>query len=148
MGVGHMFRMLLLSSIVLLLGACSTHTYNSPVSSNMSVNSNYNHIGNSTGSSIKRIIENTVWRMPPEAASKHTQTIYFAINNLTDGDTMSWQDEKSNTVGSVKIVMTNTYGGSYCRLVNSQVWYETKTRNLSEYACSTNGGESWSFRPA
>jgi len=142
-----MFRMLLLSS-VLLLGACSTVTsYNSPVSSNMTVNSNYNHTGNSAGSSIYRIIENTVWRMPPEAASKHTQTVFFAINNLYDGEVMRWQDAKSNTSGSVKIVMTETYGGSYCRLLNSQVWYETKTRNLSEYACSTNNGQSWTFRP-
>jgi len=83
-----MFRMLLLSS-VLLLGACSTVTsYNSPVSSNMSVNSSYNHVGNNAGTSIARIIENTVWRMPKEAASKHTQTVYFAINNLYDGEVM------------------------------------------------------------
>ena len=85
--------------------------------------------------------------MPPEAARKHTQSIYFAINNMTDGESINWQDAKSNTSGSVKIVMTNTYGGSYCRLLNSQVWYETKTRNLSEYACSTNMGKSWTFRP-
>ena len=142
-----MFRMLLLSS-VFLLGACSTVTsYNSPVSSNMSVNSNYNHNGNSISTSITRIIENTVWRMPPEAASKHTQTVYFAINNLDDGSVMRWQDTKSNTSGSVQIVMTNSYGGSYCRLLNTQVWYETKTRNLSEYACSTNNGRNWTFRP-
>jgi surface antigen len=146
MGVGHMFRMLLLSS-VLLLGACSTVSTNSPVSSNMTVNSNYNHVGNSAGSNLYRIIENTVWRMPKEAASKHTQTVYFAINNLYDGERMTWQDAKSNTSGSVKIVMTETYGGSYCRLLNSQVWYETKTRNLSEYACSTDSGNSWTFRP-
>jgi len=142
-----MFRMLLLGSI-LLLGACSSvSNYNSPVSSNMSVNSSSNFNGNTAGSSILRIIENTVWRMPPEAASKHTQTVYFAINNLYDGETMTWQDEKSNTSGSVKIVMTNSYGGSYCRLVNSQVWYETKTRNLSEFACSIDSGKSWTFRP-
>ena len=142
-----MFRMLLLSS-VLLLGACSTVTsYNSPVSSNMSVNSQYNHNGNNISTSITRIIENTVWRMPPEAASKHTQTVYFAINNLDDGSVMKWQDTKSNTSGSVQIVMTNSYGGSYCRLVNTQVWYEHKTRNLSEYACSTNNGRDWTFRP-
>ena len=103
-----MFRMLLLGSI-LLLGACSSvSNYNSPVSSNMSVNSSSNFNGNTAGSSILRIIENTVWRMPPEAASKHTQTVYFAINNLYDGETMTWQDEKSNTSGSVKIVMTNS----------------------------------------
>ena len=142
-----MFRMLLLSSI-LLLGACSTfHPTHSPVSSNMSVNSSYNHTGNGVGTSVLRIIENTVWRMPEEAASKHTQTVYFAINNLHDGERMMWQDAKSNTSGSVKIVMTETYGGSYCRLLNSQVWYETKTRNLSEYACSTDSGNSWTFRP-
>ena len=85
--------------------------------------------------------------MPPEAASKHTQTVYFAINNLDDGSVMRWQDTKSNTSGSVQIVMTNSYGGSYCRLLNTQVWYETKTRNLSEYACSTNNGRNWTFRP-
>ena len=142
-----MYRMLLLSSI-LLLGACSSASkYNSPVSSNMSVNSSHNYTGNSAGSSLARIIENTVWRMPADAANKHTQTVYFAINNLKDGDTMNWQDEKSNTAGSVNIVMTNAYGGSFCRLVNSQVWYETKTRNLNEFACSTDGGNSWSFRP-
>lgn len=147
MGVGLMYRTLLLSSILLILGACSSHNYNSPVSSNMSVNSKYNHTGNSVSTSVTRIIENTVWRMPPEAASKHTQSIYFAINNMTDGESINWQDAKSNTSGSVKIVMTNTYGGSYCRLLNSQVWYKTKTRNLSEYACSTNMGKSWTFRP-
>ena len=142
-----MFRIILLGS-VLLLGACSslkpTHT---PVSSNMTVNDSYNYAGNSVGSSVYKIIENTVWRMPEEAASKHTQTVYFAINNLHDGERMQWLDTKSNMSGSVKIVMTETYGGSYCRLINSQVWYQTKTRNLSEYACSTNGGNTWTFRP-
>ena len=142
-----MYRMLLLSSI-LLLGACSSvSNYNSPVSSNMSVNSSYNYTGNTAGPSIARIIENTVWRMPARAADKHTQTVFFAINNLYDGETMTWQDANSNTSGSVHIVMTNTYGGSYCRLVDSQVWYETKTRNLSEFACSSDNGETWTFRP-
>lgn len=141
-----MFRMLLLSSI-LLLGACSSISPHSPVSSNMTINSSYNHTGNNIGSNVARIIENTVWRLPPAAASKHTQTVYFSINNLHDGEIMQWHDEKSKTSGSVQIVMTNSYGGSYCRLINSQVWYETKTRNLSEYACSRNNGESWTFRP-
>ena len=139
-----MFRIILLSS-VLLLGACST--YHGPTSSNMSVNSNATYKPNSLGNSSTRIIENTYWRLPPGAANKHTQTVYFTINNLQDGELMTWQDSASSTSGSIKILMTNSYGGTYCRLLNSQVFYKHKTRNLSEYACSIDKGRTWTFRP-
>lgn len=141
-----MFRMLLLSS-VLLLGACSTHLRDGPVSSNMSVHSNASNGTKSIGVNVAKIIENTYYRLPTEAAHKHTETVYFVINNLHDGELMRWYDKPSGTSGSVKVLMTNTYGGSYCRLVNSQVIYSDKTRNLNEYACSNDSGESWTFRP-
>jgi len=141
-----MFRMLWLSSIILLLGACSNYKYG-PVSSNMSVHDSATRGTTSIGVGVARAIENTYWRLPPRAATKHTQTVYFVLNNLYDGEVMKWYDDESGTSGSVKILMTNTYGGSYCRLLNSQVIYTSKTRNLSEFACSTDSGATWNFRP-
>ena len=86
--------------------------------------------------------------MPAQASRKHVETVYFVINNLHDGEVMRWQDLNSTASGSVKVLMTQSYGGSYCRLVNSQIYYENKSRNISEYACTTNNGKHWTWREA
>lgn len=139
-----MFRIILLSSII-LLSACSTRQ--GVVSSNMSVNTNAGYTSRTPGESLTKAIESIVWRMPVAASEKHTRSVYFAINNLPDGEIITWVDEPSASSGSIKIMMTTNISGGYCRLINSHVIYKDKTRNLSEYACSTTGGERWYFRP-
>jgi len=140
-----MFRIISLISVVLLLGACSS-TGGVP-SSNMSVNHNAKHGVTTIGHGVQRIIENTYWKLPKNARTKHTETVYFVINNLEDGKVMQWHDTDSSTMGSVKVLMTESYGGSYCRLLDSKVDYGSKTRSLQEYACSRNWGRTWTFRP-
>jgi len=140
-----MFRIILVSSM-LVLGACASH-YGEPISANMSVNQKATWGSKTVSGNLAKAIENTYWRLPHKAASKHSQSVYFAINNLADGEKMQWVDNESGTDGSIVILMTNQYGGSYCRLVNSYVNYGHKTRSLNEFACTNNGGTDWTFRP-
>jgi len=139
-----MFRIILLSSVILLSACGSRHGV---ISSNMSVNTDSTYTSNRPGTAFVKLIEAIVWRMPERASEKHTKSVYFAINNLKDGEKITWIDEPSATSGSIKILMTTNISGGYCRLINSHVNYEDKSRNLSEYACSTTGGERWYFRP-
>ena len=85
--------------------------------------------------------------VPNNANHKHTQTVHFVINNLDDGEVMTWNDNPTNTSGSVMVMMTQAYGGKFCRLVNSQVTTAHRTKNFSEYACSNDNGRTWQFYP-
>lgn len=76
---------------------------------------------------------------------KHTQTVYFAINNLDDGEKMVWSDNPSNSYGSVKILATQSYGGKTCRLVNNHIQNSYRTRNYTQYACTNDQGRTWQF---
>lgn len=148
MGVGCMFRMLWLISILFIATGCSTMSTDAPVSARMSINETATYGGKTIGSNLTRAIENIFHRMPAEASRKHVETVYFVINNLPDGQVMQWQDHNSTSSGSVTVLMTQSYGGSYCRLVNSQIYKGSKSRNISEYACTTDNGRRWSWRPA
>lgn len=86
-------------------------------------------------------------QVPNNANHKHTQTLYFVINNLDDGEVMTWNDNPTNTHGSITVMMTQAYGGKFCRLVNSQVTTSHRTKNFSEYACSKDQGRTWQFHP-
>ena len=141
-----MFRTLWLISALILTTGCSTMSTNAPVSASMSINENATYGSRTVGSNLTRAIENVFYRMPKEASRKHIETVYFVINNLHDGEVMRWQDINSTSSGSVKVLMTQSYGGSYCRLVNSQLFYGTKSRNISEYACTRNNGKDWTWR--
>ena len=108
MGVGLMFRVIILISSLLFLNACST-----------------------LGST--------------QTSHKHTQSVYFAINNLDDGETMSWHDNPSSSHGTVRILVTQNFGGKTCRMINSNIANSYKNRNFTQYACTTNQGRTWQF---
>lgn len=75
----------------------------------------------------------------------HTQTVYFAINNLDDGEVMNWHDNPSSTHGSVKILVTQNFGGKTCRVVNSNIRGSYRNRNFTQYACTLDQGRTWQF---
>lgn len=144
-----MFRTLWLISILSLTAGCSSNMINdAPVSARMAINENATYGSKTVGANLTRAIENIFYRMPPDAGRKHIETVHFVINNLNDGEVMRWQDLGSTASGSVKVLMTQSYGGSYCRLVNSHIVYGTKSRNISEYACTTDNGKRWTWRQA
>lgn len=76
---------------------------------------------------------------------KHTQTVYFAVNNLNDGDAMTWHDNSSSTHGSVKILATQSFGGKTCRVVNNHIQNPYRVRNFTQYACTLDQGLTWQF---
>lgn len=103
-----MFRVIILISSLLALGACST-----------------------TGSGSNN--------------HKHTQSVYFAVNNLDDGETMTWSDNPTSSHGSIRILATQNFGGKTCRMINNNIKSSRKNRNFTQYACTIDQGRTWQF---
>jgi len=78
---------------------------------------------------------------------KHTETVYFVANNLPDGSNMRWHDNPTHSYGMVRVVMTENYGGSYCRLLDSTIRKRDKQWSIQEYACTNDNGNTWEFHP-
>ncbi len=139
---------ILLLALFSILGACSSttgvQTYNTTDTTTSSVQSTYQPANGYVGV----VVNLTKWhwyRLPAEDRLKQEQAVYFALDNVENGDGTSWYNNNTGSNGEVIIVSTYPMGSGYCRVMLSKLNYKGKLRHFKETACRETGHEGWRF---
>lgn len=129
----------------LLLTACGTTTNpNKSVSSQKSVSHNYTHAG--TGVEVwYNFVRNNMGKLSEKDTVKQDKAVFFALNNLPEGEIVAWHNQDSDTHGFVKIVASYPHGSGYCRVVFTQIQKKGKARDFKETACRDIAYQGWQF---
>jgi surface antigen len=84
-------------------------------------------------------------RMEPYDQKQQEQSVFFALNNLQNGEVTRWYNGNTGAQGAVKVAMTYPQGSGYCRVIMSQIFYNGKQRDFKETACINAVDNSWRF---
>ena len=139
---------ILLLALISILGACSStsnvQTYNTTDTTTSSVQSTYQPANGYVGI----VVNLTKWhwyRLPAEDRMKQEQAVYFALDNVENGDGTSWYNNNTGSNGEVIVVSTYPMGSGYCRVMLSKLNCKGKLRHFKETACRETGHEGWRF---
>jgi surface antigen len=143
MAVGKLF-IILLSSIALV--GCGAHNPHNTKSSYASVASDYQNANSSIVVGLNYFKWST-HRMNKYDRKQQEQAVFFALNNLQNGEETNWYNGNTGAKGRVRIAMTYPQGSGYCRVIQSEITYKGKKRNITETACINAVDNSWSFLP-
>ena len=129
-----------------LLSACSAQDtlLHTSESSYASTQSNYQPVNTSVGGLIN-YFSWTMNRMEPYDQQQQEQAVFFALNNLQNGETTRWYNGNTGAQGAVRVAMTYPQGSGYCRVIMSQIFYNGKQRDFKETACVNAVDNSWRF---
>lgn len=107
----------------------------------------YNNIRNAD-SLIGFTINITKWftkRLKPEDQAMHSQSVYHALNNLENGETVEWFNDRTDAQGRSRIVYTWPANGNICRRVHSWVRFGADEKSFQDTACYNTATNSWNF---
>lgn len=139
-------KSLIILSSVLLLSACGTTAgnYNNSKSTYASVHDNYQ---NANGSMVLALnyMKWSANRMNVHDRKRQEQAVFFALNNLKNGEVTNWYNGDTGAQGKVRVAMSYPQGSGYCRVLQSEIYYNGKARNFQETACINAVDNSWRF---
>ena len=75
----------------------------------------------------------------------HTQAVYHALNNLENGETVEWFNDRSDSQGKARIVYTIPGSGTICRRIHSWVRVNSRANSYEDTACYNNNTNTWVF---
>ncbi len=99
----------------------------------------------STGAIIYNTYRRFFSSLNKEDSQKHRQSVYFALNNLNNGEEITWYSDDGRRSGSVEVVQTTIKNGDVCRRLFSTVMIRSEQRTFDEWACYKNNSNSWNF---
>lgn len=144
MVVGKSSILALIISVSILSGCANTQeTYLNSSSVGSSANTTYLE----TSTSVATVVNLFRWssaKLPKEDQLKQEQAVFYALDNLEEGQVTKWYNAKNGSQGAVKVVMTYPSGSGFCRVLLSQITYKNKTRDFKETAC-INHLRTWKF---
>ena len=138
--------LIILTISIGFLSACSTQNtlLHTSESSYASTQSDYSPVETSVGALINYMSWN-MNRMEPYDQQQQEQSVFFALNNLQNGEITRWYNGNTGAQGAVKVSMTYPQGSGYCRVIMSQIFYNGKQRDFKETACINAVDNSWRF---
>ena len=144
MAVGKSLTILTIS--VGLLSACSAQNtlLHTSESSYASTKTDYRPVDTSVGALVNYFSWN-MNRMTPYDQKQQEQSVFFALNNLQNGEVTRWYNGNTGAQGAVQVAMTYPQGSGYCRVIMSQIYYKGKQRDFKETACINAVDNSWRF---
>ena len=139
-------KLLIILTTSIGLTACGTtaQNYNNSVSTYASVHENYTSV-NGTAVVALNYLKWSHYRMEPYDRKQQEQAVFFALNNLQNGEETNWYNGNTGAKGRVRIAMTYPQGSGWCRVIQSEISYKGKSRNLSETACINAVENTWRF---
>jgi len=139
--VGKYF--IILSSLI--LAGCSTHTFtDNSVSTYASAKKDYNPANGSIALATNLFSWN-VSRMDKYDRKQQENAVFFALNNLENGEVTRWYNGNTGAQGAVKMAMSYPQGSGYCRVIMSEIRYNSRNRDFVETACINAVDNSWRF---
>ena len=89
--------------------------------------------------------QNTLLHTSESSYASTKSKVFFALNNLQNGEMTRWYNGNTGAQGAVKVSMTYPQGSGYCRVIMSQIIYNNKQRDFKETACINAVDNSWRF---
>lgn len=126
-----------------VLAGCATD-YSRPISSEASANTNYS-VNNSTLAVAINLFKHNSFRLSKSGQRKHTESIYIALQNLDNGQTIDWASRYNDEEGHIRVLTTIPYGDGYCRELDVLVRVKGKTHGVMEKGCWSSTAKSWTF---
>ena len=142
MAVGKLSTIL----ISLLLISCGTTTNNkfNSKSTYLSTENNYAS-GLHSVTLASNFLKYKFFSLSKEDKKKQQQAVFYALDSLSEGETIRWHNENKNSWGKVKIVSSYPQGSGYCRVIFSQISKKGKIRDFKETACKDVAYDGWLF---
>ena len=134
----------LLVASLTLAGCASTQHSGTSASTYASTNTSYQN----NNSVLSMAVNMTRWKMyklSQDDQARQERAVFFALNNLDQGQMTEWRNERTGSRGAVVIMSSYPQGSGYCRTVNSEIYYRGKTRNFVETACVNGVEPTWRF---
>jgi surface antigen len=130
--------------VSLILAGCATTNTNTSRSTYSSANDNYQN-NNSVVAVFANLTRWKIHMLSKEDQVRQEQAVFFALNNLDQGQMTEWRNEQTGAKGAVVVMSSYPQGSGYCRTVNSEIYYRGKTRNFVETACVNGVEPTWRF---
>jgi surface antigen len=140
-------KSLIILTISLGLSACgaTSQNYSTTSYSTGASTEQYFHPTNSTVSVMLNYAKWSYHMMTPYDREQQQHAIFFALNNLQNGETTRWYNGNTGAKGAVQVAMTYPQGSGYCRVLMSQIVYKGKKRDFKETACINSVDNTWRF---
>lgn len=84
-------------------------------------------------------------RIKESDRQKHEQAVYYALENLDNGETIKWLNPQTNSSGQIQIAVTWMNGGLSCRRIYSSIRTEKFNKSFSDTACYNPSTNVWRF---
>jgi surface antigen len=75
----------------------------------------------------------------------HIMTVMYAMQNLDNGETAVWYNQRAQTAGRVKVILTYPAQGGNCRRTFTEVRVGKEVREWEEVGCKTIDSQFWTF---
>ena len=140
-------KSLILAIIITSLAGCGiTHKreYYDSASTRLPAVSGY-HDTSTVYAALLNFSKYKYYGLTEEDRQKQQESVFFALNNLDNGQVVSWHNETNSTFGQVKAVASFPQGSGYCRIIFTQISKENKIRDFRETACRESGFDGWRF---
>lgn len=141
---GILCSLLIIISLTGCMGSGANRTYDTSTSTISSVQSTYQP-ANSYVSIIANFAKWQWHRLPEEDRRQQEQALFFALDNVENGQSSNWYNNNTGTNGKIMVMSTFPMGSGYCRTVISRLQHKGKMRDFKETACKETGHTGWRF---
>tara|TARA_B000000557_G_scaffold234647_1_gene209927 strand:+ start:197 stop:694 length:498 start_codon:yes stop_codon:yes gene_type:complete len=139
-------KSLIILTISVGLTSCGTTGYQFHTSESTYASAEqYYHPANSTATVLINSIKWSTHKMNDYDREQQQNAVFFALNNLQNGETTRWYNGNTGARGAVRVSMTYPQGSGYCRVIMSQIVYKGKHRDFKETACINSVDNTWRF---
>ena len=76
---------------------------------------------------------------------QHQSAVFFMLDNVPNGQIVSWYSDKRLTNGKVRVIHTYPISGGYCRTYQAYIKIKTKQKHMTNNACKYIGAQTWVF---
>jgi len=80
-----------------------------------------------------------------EDQQTHTMAVLFAMENADNGETTVWYNNRNDTAGRIRVILTQPVQGGYCRRFVTEVRMGKTVREYNEQGCRTIDSRFWNF---
>ena len=118
MAVGKLST-ILISLLLISCGATTDNKFNSK-STYLSAEDNYISGGHAV-ILANNFLKYKFFSLSKEDKKKQQQAIFYALDNLSEGEIIRWHNDDSNSWGKIKIASSYPHGSGYCRVIFSDI---------------------------
>jgi len=142
------------SSILLFLTSCSTGTVtlnrpNSEISGSLLEMPVPIYLGDDVQYSMPAFFWRTTqylrFSLNKEEKQLHESAVFFMLNNVKNGEIVSWYSKKRLVNGKVRVIHSYPTGSGLCRTYQAYIKVNGTERHMTNNACKMSHNTTWIF---